>query len=258
MRRIVFGALLLAACSEQDTTTERRELTAECARDRATLPSDAWVCGEERTLECDSHQGADLDFIYVIEPRTELSCFGTDYELNNTGPFAEGDHQIEVTRLSNGDTCTSELHVVDTTVPEVSPQNVPLWPPNHKFHTISTDACAPATDICDDDVDVEFTYIASDEPVNATGDGNSDPDVIFDNCDEIQIRAERRGNSDGRFYTLGWRAIDNSGNETTGECWVTISHDQSGRPPIDSGTAYRVDAPAECLESEHRNNNSGV
>jgi hypothetical protein len=258
MRRIVFGALLLAACGEQDTTTAPPlALAAECTRDLASAPADAWICGEDRTLECDTHDGADIASIYVVEPRTELSCFASDYSVSDPGPFPAGEHTIVVTRLSNNETCTSELHVEDTIAPAVQSRELTLWPPNHKFHTISADDCAPATDVCDDDVSVEFTYAASDEPVNANGDGNSEPDIVFSDCGNVEIRSERQGGSNGRVYTFGWRAADDAGNETVGECWVTVVHDQSGRESIDDGENYRIDAPAGCGGDENNNNNPG-
>jgi len=82
--------------------------------------------------------------------------------------------------------------------------------------------------------------------VNDTGDGNTEPDIIL-GCDEVQLRSERRGPSNGRVYRLGWRAADDAGNETEGECVVTVPHDQSGREAIDDGPAYQLTlTPEEC------------
>ena len=73
------------------------------------------------------------------------------------------------------------------------------------------------------------------------GDGNQEPDIVLaDDCQSIELRAERQGPGDGRVYTLGVRVVDGSGNEAEGECRVTVDHDQSGTPAVDSGEAYRL------------------
>lgn len=245
MRYLWIAIFVLAACDRKDSETSARELQAECVRAEADAPQNAWICGEDRTLECDSHQGANIDSIFVVEADATLSCSAADYTVNDPGPFLAGEHAIAVTRASDGAVCESTLTVEDTAPPEVTGETIALWPPNHKLHTIAARDCAVAEDLCDPDVDVEFTYVTSDEPVNANGDGNSDPDLIF-GCDEVQVRSERQGGSNGRVYTFGWRAVDDAGNEATGECWAVVAHDQSGREAIDDGEHYRIDGAGEC------------
>ncbi len=117
-----------------------------------------------------------------------------------------------------------------------------LWPPNHKYHTITGADCV--VDACDENVRVTFLSASSDEPVNAKGDGNTEPDIVLA-CDHVQLRSERQGGSNGRVYTLGWKAVDEAGNETDGECIVTVHHDQSGRQAVDDGPAYALTLDAE-------------
>jgi hypothetical protein len=233
------------ACDQTDTETVARRLEAECVRAEADAPAGAWICGEALTLECDAHDGANTEDIYVIEADQSLSCEQDDFVVSDAGPFLAGEHLITVSRVSSGEVCSSTLTVVDTTPPVVNAQTLALWPPNHKMHRIDAEACALAQDICDSDVEVHFTYATSDESVDDNGDGNTDPDVIF-GCDAIEVRAERQGGSNGRVYTFGWRAIDDAGNETTGECYAVIAHDQSGDDAIDDGEAYRLDDGGSC------------
>jgi len=61
----------------------------------------------------------------------------------------------------------------------------------------------------------------------------------------VQLRSERQGGSNGRVYKLGWKATDDSGNETEGKCVVVVPHDQSGREAIDDGAADEMTLKAE-------------
>ncbi len=142
------------------------------------------------------------------------------------------------------------LDIVDTEPPGPIEEPTELWPPNHEFHTISGEDCAQ--DACDGGLTVTFHSASSDEPVNDVGDGNTEPDIILE-CDRVQLRSERQGGSNGRAYTLAWTAVDDSGNETEGECIVTVPHDQSGREAIDDGPAYEV-----TLDSEECDDGTGA
>jgi hypothetical protein len=245
------ASMLLLGCSEDtpvDRTTEK--LTAECVEDAGLLEETDWLCPNGLTLECEDG-GANPEVIY-LEPFGDLpeSCEDIDLALNDEGPFELGAHEIVVTaEAMNGDdaveeTCTAMLDIVDTEPPEAIEEPTELWPPNHELHTISGEDCAK--DACDSGLAVTFHSASSDEPVNDVGDGNTEPDIILE-CDRVQLRSERQGGGNGRVYTLGWTAVDDSGNETEGECIVTVPHDQSGREAVDDGPAYEVTlASEEC------------
>lgn len=125
---------------------------------------------------------------------------------------------------------------------------VELWPPNHKYHTVSLDDCVAAVyDACDTGIDVvsagQIVAVYSDEPENATGDGNTTDDIeIIDNS-TLRVRVERRGMEDGRVYGVDFTVMDASGNTTAATCHVGVPHDQSGAPPVDSGanSGYAVE-----------------
>ncbi len=44
----------------------------------------------------------------------------------------------------------------------------------------------------------------------------------------VLLRAERAAGGFGRIYTLGFTAVDGSGNPTTAESIVTVPHDEGG------------------------------
>jgi hypothetical protein len=252
-------AVFFVACTTSDNSSgpAKAGLEAECVEGAggaggiAVIP-EAWVCPDDLTVECEDGV-ADPDLILFTPPddRPE-GCEDLEYTLDDEGPFEVGEHDIVIRAEVDEDSeepgevlCEATLTVEDTEAPEAVAEAIELWPPNHKFRTITGADCVK--DRCDgDDVEVTFSYATSDEPVNANGDGNTEPDIILA-CNEVQLRSERQGPSNGRVYRLGWRAVDDAGNSTEGECVVTVPHDQSGREAIDDGAAYELElSPDEC------------
>jgi len=253
--------LFTVGCSTDTVGETTPKLAAECIEDATDLEEEDWLCPDDLTVECEDG-GADPALIY-IEPSGELpeDCEEITLTLNEEGPFDVDTHEIMVTaEASSGEgepvevICDAILTVEDTQAPEANDEPVELWPPNHKFHTISGEDCV--RDTCDRDLEVTFHYASSDEPVNAKGDGNTEPDIILE-CDRVQLRSERQGGSDGRVYKLGWNAVDDSGNKTQGVCVVHVPHDQSGREVVDSGIAYDMLIEEECDDGDGGNGGDG-
>lgn len=131
--------------------------------------------------------------------------------------------------------------VADAAVPvAVTTNTINIWPPNHKFHTIGIADCVAVTESCDPDVRAAFVWASSDEPVDDKGDGHHEPDILIDDCGQVQVRAERQGPKDGRVYKLGVRAVDRDGNVAESTCTIVVDHDKRGVQGADSGEAYRL------------------
>ena len=147
----------------------------------------------------------------------------------------------------NSASCTTTVTVIDTTPPEMllSDEQIVLWPPNHKYHTIEIAECCviSVTDICDADVDIDdvvITSVSSDEPENVQGegDGNTVDDIVIVDSQTVELRAERQGDGNGRVYTINFEVTDDSGNTETGSCTVWVPHDQgSGATAVDDGAS---------------------
>ncbi len=246
----LLGALpvLTLACGGVETETSADGLVAVCIENRSAAPAGAWMCGEERVVECTAPGGTHAPTLYVLGE----TC-GGELRPSERGPFAPGtrvidirDATVTIPAAPSTQVCSATLTVVDTTPPTITDRGASIWPPNHRMHDFSVADCAAVTDVCDPQLEVAFTYVASDEPLDGRGDGNTEVDAILD-CDTVQVRGERQGGSDGRVYTLGVRATDGAGNVREGACTIGVSHDRGGQPrAIPSAQAYRIDAPARC------------
>jgi hypothetical protein len=114
----------------------------------------------------------------------------------------------------------------DATAPVISSVGVSpatLWPPNHKFVPVTvtlqvTDNCSTVTG--------RIVGVASDEPENGLGDGNTAPDWIVTGPLGVLLRSERSGLGDGRTYTITVEASDVAGNTSVSSTTVFVPHDQ--------------------------------
>jgi hypothetical protein len=244
---------LALGCSGDTVGGATTKLAAECTPAAAELPDGAWVClpdssDDDLTVDCEDRE-AIPDDIYFEPAGEPPSCEGIALSLEDEGPFPVGTHDIVIYDGEDEETrvqvCDTQLTVKDELAPVPNEEPIELWPPNHKFHTISGEDCVQ--DACDDNVAVTFNRASSDESVNANGDGNTEPDIILE-CDRVQLRSERQGGGNGRTYRLGWTAVDASGNAAAGECVVRVPHDQSGKDvDDDDAEAYHMDLhPNEC------------
>ncbi len=206
-------------------------------------PTGALLCGREQTLEC----GAVIPPLFV-----EASAPGwcASARLTATpGGLALGANLV-VVRDAAGDpassVCTATVVVVDRQPPVVTTRVVSLWPPNHRMETIRPADCLTVRDVCDEAPRAVFTWASVDEPDNTTGDGNTSEDLRFVGCDAVAVRAERRGNGDGRVYSLGVRVTDRAGNVTDEVCHVVVAHDQSGRPAVGTDPSRHIANGSTC------------
>ena len=97
-----------------------------------------------------------------------------------------------------------------------------LWPPNHQFvdvavnYVVLSDCGSYTTQLS----------VASNEPINGLGDGDTAPDWQIVNNHLVRLRAERAGTGTGRVYTITITAADSLGQPTSADVTVTVPHDK--------------------------------
>lgn len=112
-------------------------------------------------------------------------------------------------------------------------EEIDLWPPNHTWRYFDVEDCLEQMHACEGDA--KLLYITSDEPVNSTGDGNTDPDIMCD-AHSFAVRSERKGNGDGRVYDVHIEIDHHHHGKQHVVCEVEVDHDQGPQgDAVDSG-----------------------
>jgi len=135
---------------------------------------------------------------------------------------------------ANTAVCTQIISVNDIVPPQITGFGLSkesLFPPNHSMQDITLNY--QVLDNCVSNTPVKIT-ITSNEPVNGTGDGDTDPDWIVVDDHHIQLRAERSAIGNGRIYTITVTADDGCNPPVSVTKQVFVAHNitapQSGNP----------------------------
>jgi hypothetical protein len=150
---------------------------------------------------------------------------GTETEVKFAASYPLGSHAVEV-RVSDGkleSTCSTSVTTVDRTSPviqDIAANPKWLWPPNHKMVPVRIRVraldCSPVTS--------RIVSVTSNEPVNAPGDGNTQPDWEITGDLTVNLRAERAGRGTGRIYTIAVETTDGLNPPTRSRVQVRVPH----------------------------------
>lgn len=174
------------------------------------------------TLECGIASYTELGATAhdTCDPIVPVIVGGDVVDADHTGTYV-----VEYTATddwANQSVAERLITVADTVAPDLSVAVSPtvLSPPNHAMVEITP--AFVVEDACDPAPLVELVSIVSNEPANGSGDGNTDVDIVVDAAGRIFLRAERKGNGNGRIYTLTFTATDAAGNVTTRTATVNV------------------------------------
>jgi uncharacterized repeat protein (TIGR01451 family) len=120
---------------------------------------------------------------------------------------------------------------------------ISIWPPNHKHYAVTVAQMVQSvSDNCPISIDdVVIETVASDEPDDDLGDGETIDDIIIGaDCRSVQLRAERAGSGDGRVYTITLRLKDSGGVVTRAEFEAHVPHSRNGAPAVKGAVALTV------------------
>ncbi len=134
-----------------------------------------------------------------------------------------------------GDNDASVLRNTSNNPPDcskVGPAPALLWPPNHQYRPI---ALVGATDPERDQVTLTITGVTQDEPLNGRGDGNTSPDAKRATpSNQVYVRSERSGLSDGRVYRIAFTGSDGKGGTCSGTALAVAVPHGRGSTAVDS------------------------
>lgn len=204
-----------------------------------TAPVFAGV-GAGFTIECDQP-------VVFSTPTASDNCDAspvlTFADVTVPGSCAE---KVDITRswtakdaCGNAKTASQTIHVVDRTAPVIASASTSiamLWPPNHTMRDVTinyttSDNCAPSPSV------TTQLSVASNEPINGVGDGDTSPDWEVVDNHHVRLRAERAGTGGGRLYAVTITATDPCGNASSKSVSVVVAHNIE--KPV-SGTPFKV------------------
>jgi hypothetical protein len=197
------------------------------------------TCPADITVSCASDVPAvDINSVTVTDNCSALVTHVSDDTTNKTclNRFTLTRTYMATDGAGNTATCSQVITVYDNTPPQITGLNVSqsvLWPPNHTMRdiTVSYDV----SDNCDN-LDTTIS-ISSNESINGTGDGDTDPDWEIVDKRHIRLRAERAANGDGRVYTITITVTDGCNSPVTATTNVTVAHNITG--PV-TGHPFRI------------------
>ena len=247
----------IGSCIGETVITRKWTVTDDCGKSttqnqtitiKDIIPPTFTVPGPI-TIYKDDNCDYDADPLITGEPTVVLDNCDPNPDVTYSDVVVDGSCMGEqiITRTwkvtddcGNETTDTQIITAKDITPPEfsdvsASPNN--LWPPNHKMKEVKINYTV--TDNCSDADHITTTLaIVSNEPVNGTGDGDTEP-VDFEVIDNqtVMLRAERAGNGDGRIYTITITSTDDCGNSSSTQTEVYVSHNISA--PL-AGAAFKI------------------
>ena len=184
-------------------------------------------CRTPITVEATSAAGASVTF-QATATDVVSGNLPVSYSINPGSTFPLGTTTVTASATDaagNTATGTFTVTVVDTTGPVIesltASPNV-LWPPNHKMVLVRL--TAQVADLVDTAPATRIISVASNEPVNGSGDGNTAPDWEITGALTLNLRAERAGGGSGRVYTITVESRDGAGNASTRTVEVRVPH----------------------------------
>jgi hypothetical protein len=199
----------------------------ECPTD-ITVSNDADACGA---------------VVNYTEPSGE-SCGTVTCDHPSGSFFPVGETTVTCTSTA-GPSCNFKVTVNDTQAPNVTTINQTLWSPDHTYTTFNvSDLVSSVSDNCNPNLGVggvKIVSVYSDEPDDATADGNTINDIVIAaDCKSVQLRAERKGNANGRVYRVKLKVTDTSGNVSVVTATVSVPNSQNGTVAIDDGPSFTI------------------
>jgi subtilisin-like proprotein convertase family protein len=139
--------------------------------------------------------------------------------------FPIGTSTVNASASASAATCAFNVVVTDVQPPVISGLTATpavINDNNHKMVDVTVSYTSSdnsgASSVCS-------ITVTSSEPLNGTGDGNTDADWEVVDANHVRLRAERAGNGTDRVYTITVTCVDAAGNSTSASTTVVVPHD---------------------------------
>lgn len=199
--------------------------------------ADPVCCNQPCSLACPAAitRGNDVDLCSAVVTFANPGVTGTCGTVACAPPsgsiFPVGtttDTCTATTQAAATTTCNFPITIQDVQTPLITTPTASattLWPPNHGMRDVTisyetADNCTvPSSISC-------ALSVASNEPANGTGDGDTAPDWQVIDTHHVKLRAERAGSGSGRIYTVTVTCTDGAGTSSSRSVNVTVPHNQ--------------------------------
>jgi hypothetical protein len=169
--------------------------------------------------------------------KIEQSIGGDTYVLRVIDAFGEADED------------TTEVDVLDTTPPVVT-CSVATPVVNQTNHImVNVGLAGTAEDSCEGTLPVTVDVYGDENDEESTGDGIYSPDAKNVGVGTLRLRAERKGNANGRVYLIVTSATDSSDNRGFSCCTVTVPS-STAKSAQASAQTQAAAARAFCLAND--------
>ncbi|HYU33073.1 MAG TPA: proprotein convertase P-domain-containing protein [Thermoanaerobaculia bacterium] len=198
--------------------------------------ADPVCCSQACSLACSAPvtQGNDPDVcqaaVIFASPGVTGSCgvvacappSGSIFSVGTTTDVCTATTQGGSTTTCNFPITVNDVQGPIVTAPTASP--AVLTPPEHQMKNVTisyttADNCTlPSSITC-------ALSVASNEPINGLGDGDTAPDWQVIDAHHVKLRAERSGTGTGRIYTVTVTCKDAAGVSSSRTVTVSVPHD---------------------------------
>ena len=192
-------------------------------------PPVAAGCGYDTVADATCSAAVTLDGSASTDPNNDIVSW--DWDVDGDGvtdvsgetaavDLAIGTHDITLTVTDSWgytDSTSFELEVTEGAIEYEGWANPDvLWPPDHKYDTVTfgIDGVYTCSGDAAGDVDWKLRGITSSEPDDAPGggDGHTTNDIVVKSANTAFLRAERAGSGPGRVYSIELRVYGDDGS----------------------------------------------